>query len=138
MNTIGNNIQKYRQRLGLSQQSLADTLFVSQQAIQKWETGKSVPQADKISEIAKILRVSVSDILLDDTEFVSEYEAFVDTTGQTRKQMHGLMCKQELSYKERIELMCLKISLQNPEHYGRSGYTLCFTEKSHDAGLSQL
>lgn len=106
MNIIGNNIQKYRQRLGLSQQSLADALFVTQQAIQKWETGKSVPQADKISEIAKILHVSVSDILLDHTTFVPEYEVFVDTTGQTRKQMHSLMRKQELSYKERIELMC--------------------------------
>lgn len=38
---IGNQIKKYRTELKLSQEELADKIFVSRQTISNWETGVS-------------------------------------------------------------------------------------------------
>ena len=39
---LGKNIQGQRQRLGLSQEQLAERLGVSRQSVSKWETGGSL------------------------------------------------------------------------------------------------
>ena len=68
-NTIGNNIRIARTKSGLTQKELANRLFVTQQAITKWETGKSMPQADKLSEIAKVCGTSVMKLMYDDETY---------------------------------------------------------------------
>ncbi len=39
---IGTQIKKYRQDLGLSQEALAEEVFVTRQTISKWESGGSL------------------------------------------------------------------------------------------------
>ena len=39
---IGTQIKKYRQDLGLSQEALAEEVFVTRQTISKWENGGSL------------------------------------------------------------------------------------------------
>ena len=66
--TIGNRIKQARQKTGLSQSDLADKMFVTQQAVQKWENDKTVPQMDKLKEIAAALNTSPEMLLYDDTK----------------------------------------------------------------------
>lgn len=54
-----------RKSKGLSQEELAEALYVTRQAISKWENGSSIPDIVNIKAIADYFKVSV-DVLLDD------------------------------------------------------------------------
>lgn len=56
-------ISKRRKELELTQQELADKLFVSDKVISKWETGKSVPDTSILVELAKVLEISLDELL---------------------------------------------------------------------------
>lgn len=51
-------------RKNLTQQELADALFCTQQAVNNWETGKTLPATDKIKDICKVCDASLEEILL--------------------------------------------------------------------------
>lgn len=55
MGTIGDCIAADRQRLGLSQQELARLVGVTQQAIAKWEAGRSAPRGRNLKALASTL-----------------------------------------------------------------------------------
>lgn len=54
-----------RKQKGLTQQSLAETLNVSRQAISRWEVGTAVPSTDNLKVLGNLYAVPV-DYLLDD------------------------------------------------------------------------
>ena len=56
-------IVRRRKELGLTQQELADKLFVSDKVISKWETGKSVPDTSILVELADVLGISLNELL---------------------------------------------------------------------------
>jgi transcriptional regulator with XRE-family HTH domain len=56
---VGERIRLRRTELGLTQEQLADTLDVSYQQIQKYETGANRISAGRIYEIARKLRVEI-------------------------------------------------------------------------------
>lgn len=60
---IGNQIKKLRTNQGMTQKQLADKLFVSAQAVSRWENGEVEPSVDTITELAKIFDVSTDVIL---------------------------------------------------------------------------
>ena len=60
---LNENIRKYRKECGLSQEEMAVKMHVVRQTISKWETNLSVPDADMLVEIAKVLQVSVEQLL---------------------------------------------------------------------------
>ncbi len=55
-----------RRRAGLSQETLAELVGVSRQAVSKWECGDAVPEPGKILQLARTFGVT-TDWLLDDT-----------------------------------------------------------------------
>lgn len=60
---IGSNIKKLRLEKGLTQKKLADMLFVSAQAVSRWENNEVEPSIGTIAEMAKIFGVSSDEIL---------------------------------------------------------------------------
>lgn len=66
--TIGQKIIQLRNSRGISQEKLAELMGVSRQSISKWEMEQSVPQIDKILQIAEIFSVSCDDLLQDKIE----------------------------------------------------------------------
>ena len=62
--TIADNIKKYRQKLGISQDRLSKMADVTYNTIIKIESGGSKnPTIDTLSKIAKALSVSVDDLI---------------------------------------------------------------------------
>ena len=59
------NIDIKRVNAGLSQERLANLLKVDRSTVAKWETGKSMPRAELLPKIAKILCCTVDDLLND-------------------------------------------------------------------------
>jgi len=60
---IGSNIKKLRIQQGLTQKNLADKLFVSAQAVSRWENNEVEPSISTIIELAKIFGVSADEIM---------------------------------------------------------------------------
>ena len=55
----------YRKKCGLSQETLAEKIGVSRQAVSKWETGDALPEITKLKALADCFGVTV-DFLLDE------------------------------------------------------------------------
>lgn len=64
---LGDQIRFYRKRDGISQKELASKLFVSQQAVGKWERNETTPNPEAILTMAKIFSVSTDALLGDST-----------------------------------------------------------------------
>ena len=61
--TVGEKIQLYRKRNGLSQEELGQKLLVSRQTVSLWEMDKTLPTVDNLLRLKEIFSVSVDDIL---------------------------------------------------------------------------
>ena len=59
-------MRRYRKQCGYSHKDLASQLFVTQQAVGKWERGEATPNPETVLKIAKILGIT-TDQLLGDT-----------------------------------------------------------------------
>lgn len=57
---IGNKIAEARKRKNISQAQLAESLFISSQAVGKWERGESMPDITTFNRIAEILGVDLN------------------------------------------------------------------------------
>lgn len=63
---FGEKLQAYRKRRGLTQEELAQLLFVSRAAVSKWESGRGYPSIDSLMAIARFFSVSVDELLCAD------------------------------------------------------------------------
>ena len=59
-------LQELRKNKGLTQEDLAEALFVSRTAISKWESGRGYPSIDSLKEIAKYFSVTIDELLSTD------------------------------------------------------------------------
>ncbi len=59
-------LQELRKNRGLTQEELADALYVSRTAISKWESGRGYPSIDSLKEISHYFSVSIDDLLSTD------------------------------------------------------------------------
>ena len=57
------NIKNIREQAGLTQAEVAKALNVGQSAVAAWETGKALPRADKLIDIAKLLNCTIEELL---------------------------------------------------------------------------
>ena len=59
-------LQELRKKKGLTQEELAEALYVSRTAISKWESGRGYPSIDSLKEIAKYFSVTIDELLSTD------------------------------------------------------------------------
>lgn len=60
---FNDNLNKYRKEKGLSQEELAYRLGVSRQSVSKWESGQSIPELERIIEIANLFSISLDELV---------------------------------------------------------------------------
>ena len=63
LNKISNFIKKKRKELGITQEELAEKLFVTEKAISRWETGRGTPDISLLIPLSKELKIDVSELL---------------------------------------------------------------------------
>lgn len=74
-NTFGARLKQTRERAGLSGSELAEETGLSQSAISRIEAGKRTPTIDTVQAIAAALKLSVSDLLGEPAQGLSDDEA---------------------------------------------------------------
>ncbi|WP_308589640.1 zinc ribbon domain-containing protein [uncultured Oscillibacter sp.] len=52
-----------RRQAGLSQNEVADRLFVTRQAVSRWERGETVPEVETLQALSKLFGVSINTLL---------------------------------------------------------------------------
>ena len=65
--TIGNNIAECRKKANMTQAELAEKMYVSVQAVSKWENDISRPDLERIGQLAKVLDTTVESIIYSET-----------------------------------------------------------------------
>ncbi|HFI0635980.1 TPA: helix-turn-helix domain-containing protein, partial [Streptococcus suis] len=64
MNQLAQQIRVLRTAKNLSQDELAEKLYISRQAVSKWENGEATPDIDKLVQLAEIFGVSLDYLVL--------------------------------------------------------------------------
>ena len=68
-------LQELRKNRGLTQEELAEVLYVSRTTISKWESGRGYPSIDSLKEISKYFSVTIDDLLSgEQLVFIAEKE----------------------------------------------------------------
>ena len=75
-------LQELRKQKGLTQEELAQLLYVSRTAISKWESGRGYPNIDSLKAIAKFFSITIDELLSGD-ELLTIAEA-----DNRQKEMH--------------------------------------------------
>ena len=52
-----------RQRTGLSQSEVAERLFVTRQAVSRWERGETIPEVETLQALSRLFGVSINTLL---------------------------------------------------------------------------
>lgn len=60
---LGTKLADLRKRNGYSQETLAEKLGVSRQAVSKWERGESTPDTDTLIELSRLYSVSLDELV---------------------------------------------------------------------------
>ena len=56
-------ILELRTKQGLSQEELAEQIFVTRQAVSRWENGETVPNVDTLKLLSRLFGVSINTLL---------------------------------------------------------------------------
>lgn len=59
----GKFIAECRKAKNLTQQQLAESMFVTEKAVSKWECGRSFPDTSNLAKLSEVLGVSVNELL---------------------------------------------------------------------------
>ena len=60
---VGEKIHNLRVEAGYSQDKLAETLYVTRQAISRWELGQTLPSIDNLAELCTLFKVTFEQLL---------------------------------------------------------------------------
>lgn len=69
---VGTQIKKYRIGMNLSQEELADKVYVSRQTVSNWETGKNYPDIHSLLLLGALFNVSLDQLVKGDVIAMKE------------------------------------------------------------------
>ena len=71
---IGRFIAERRRELGLTQFQLAEKLNITDRAVSKWETGRSMPDSALMPELCDVLKISINDLFNGEVTVMENYK----------------------------------------------------------------
>lgn len=69
---VGAQIKKYRSEMGISQEKLAEMVYVSRQTVSNWETGKNYPDIHSLLLLSSLFKVSLDQLIKGDVEIMQQ------------------------------------------------------------------
>ena len=69
---LGSQIKKHRNGLSLSQDELAEKMYVSRQTISNWENDKSYPDVKSLLLLSEVFQTSIDNLIKGDVEIMKE------------------------------------------------------------------
>lgn len=84
-------LQELRKQKGLTQEELAEMLYVSRAAVSKWESGRGYPNIDSLKAISKFFSVSLDNLLSSDAVLTIAEEESRERENHFRSMVFGLL-----------------------------------------------
>ena len=84
-------LQELRKQKGLTQEELAQALYVSRTAISKWESARGYPSIDSLKEIARYFSVTIDELLSSNEMLCIAEEDNKQKEKQNRSLLFGLL-----------------------------------------------
>ena len=84
-------LQELRKQKALTQEELAEILFVSRTAVSKWESGRGYPNIDSLKAIAKFFGITIDELLSGDELLTIAEEDNKQNTGRFKDLVFGLL-----------------------------------------------
>ena len=78
---LGKQIRKYRKEQSLSQDELAEKVYVSRQTISNWENDKSYPDVNSLILLSEVFHTSIDNLIKGDVEVMKEQVKNEDRKG---------------------------------------------------------
>lgn len=85
---LATHIKEHRARLGMSQEELAEAIFVSRQTISNWETDRTYPDVQSLLLLSNLFDVSVDSLIKGDVE---EMKAMLSAEAQKLNKLSLVM-----------------------------------------------
>jgi len=132
--TLGQKIRDMRKQMGISQEVLGEILYVSRQAITKWETDAGVPDVSNLSELAKLFGVPVDYFISNKTSDEVTNQLTVDITKYRNNNEENMQIIRHF-YSEEWEAKYLKYTMYPKNKLVRIGLGIAhiFSEFVFDA-----
>ncbi len=87
------NIQKYRKKVGLTQEELADKLGVTFQAVSKWENAKSAPDILFLPTLADLFSCYIDELFAREVKTENHYDHCAELPWNDDEVIRGVVCK---------------------------------------------
>ena len=84
-------LQELRKQKGLTQEELAEILFVSRTAVSKWESGRGMPSIESLKAISKFFTVTLDDLLSSEELLVIAEDDHKQKEMHIRDMIYGLL-----------------------------------------------
>ena len=84
-------LQELRRQKGLTQEELAEVIYVSRTAVSKWESGRGYPNIDSLKNIARFFGVTVDDLISSERLLTIAEEDTKQTQSRFRDLVFGLL-----------------------------------------------
>jgi len=72
--TFADKLKELRKQKGISQEQLAEKIYVSRQAITKWESGSGIPDIENLIAISSLFNESIDSLLSEEKSLISKHE----------------------------------------------------------------
>ncbi|MBQ3029070.1 MAG: helix-turn-helix transcriptional regulator [Lachnospiraceae bacterium] len=123
MAEFGENLKNVREQKGYTQQTLADHLYVTRQAVSRWEGGSRYPDLMTAKKMAQFLEVSLDELLTDDDmKLYAEKNAIIESPTAKRGQMILL----SLAFMSMLFLSIIQVT----NFYFEDGKVLVYTSET--------
>lgn len=84
-------LQILRKQQGMTQEQLAEKLYVSRTAVSKWESGKGYPNLESLKQISKLFSISIDELLSGDELVLLAEDDKKAVRRQNGLLFHGIM-----------------------------------------------
>ena len=95
---IGKFISERRRAQGLTQAELAEKLNITDRAVSKWETGRSLPDSSIMLDLCRLLSITVNDLLCGEVVSMENYNE------QTENKLIEMVKEKEKADKQLLKL----------------------------------
>ena len=109
---LGNQIKRYRNEGNLSQEALAEKVYVSRQTVSNWENDKSYPDVKSLLLLSEVFHTSLDTLIKEDVEIMKQ-----QVKQEDKKEFEKLsfVTKSLLfSYRTKTVTICLKMTSESP------------------------
>ena len=111
-------LQLLRKQQEMTQEQLAEKLFVSRTAVSKWESGKGYPNIDSLRNLAEVFSVSIDELLSGEELHVRRYIRQQSALRDDSHQPDDLCHHHRLSVQPGIRR---RDTENHPAHTGKTG-----------------